>query len=95
MIIFVLLAKNPANNPKTQSDAFKKYLTKLNSFFLEETNEQETKKEIYLLKNKKSSGDNNINDKFLQQIFQLVSKHGTYYQLIFCQWNSACQTKNG
>ena len=73
---FCSIGKNLANNIKTQPNAFKKYLTKpfLNSFALENTNEHETKKEIDSLKNKKSSGDDNISAKSLKQISHIVSK---------------------
>ena len=73
---FCTIGKNLANNMKTQPTALKKYLTKplLNSFFLENTNEHETKKEIDSLKNKKSSGDDNISAKSLKQISHIVSK---------------------
>ena len=74
------ISKNLANNIKTQPNAFKKYLTKplLNSFFLENTNEHETKKEMDYLKNKKSSGDDNIRAKSLKQISHIVSKPLAY-----------------
>ena len=73
---FCTIGKNLANNIKTQPTAFKKYLTKplLNSLFLENTNEHEIKMEIESLKNKKSSGDDNISAKSLKQISHIVSK---------------------